>query len=293
MRKLDLWVAVLFSVCAMIIPFTALGAESATEKLQGTQAIVETLVGAKDEGFSDDIGLRIETFRQVIDLAINEAKDVRLRVLAAERADEAGTSTLAWRDSAVKRLDTILDSYENEKKELKTSEAALTLEDIRARAASFKARRDETYLPLYEEVMSYVLLRKNESALEVAFDRWSRIEKDVAILMDGGLKGNDLKTLFASTTTHLSAARNAYEAAQEKFENRYIAVDAPAATSTPASPVDGPALPAATSSLDKQTGGAEPMDVSIKGLVKQSFQSVKDAYRIFIEMSGLVRKLLS
>jgi len=105
--------------------------------------------------------------------------------------------------------------------------------------------------------------------------------------MSGGLKGTfGLKMLFASTTTHLSAARSSYEAAQEKFENIYIAVDAPAATSTSA-------LPAATSSLDKQTGGAEPMDVSIKGLVKQSFQSVKDAYRIFIEMSSLVRKLLS
>jgi len=287
MMKRSFWVAMFFSACAVLLPFTALGAESATEKLQGTQTIVETLVGAKDEGFSDDIGLRTETFRQVVDLAINEAKNVRLQVLAAERADEVGTSTLAWRDLAVKRLDAILGSYESEKEELKAHEAALTLEDIRARAASFKARRDETYLPLYEEVMSYVLLRKNESALEIAFDRWGRIEKDVAILMSGGLKGTfGLKMLFASTTTHLSAARSSYEAAQEKFENIYIAVDAPAATSTSA-------LPAATSSLDKQTGGAEPMDVSIKGLVKQSFQSVKDAYRIFIEMSSLVRKLLS
>ncbi len=43
--------------------------------------------------------------------------------------------------------------------------------------------------------------------------------------------------------------------------------------------------------IEKDSGDDENLDVSIKDLIKSSFQKVREAYQIFIEMSNSVREL--
>ncbi len=291
-------------LCAAFVALAVAGVPvtraAETGAVQDTKQMTKTLAGAKDEGSSTstDLGFRIETFKQVVGLAASETEELRVQVLSAERTDEIASTTRAWRNSVIARLDEALAFYDDEKQYLSSHEGALTLENVQERAKTFKKWRDDVYAPLYQEAAGYVMLHKGKQVLAVAAERWRGISKDMDVLKKAGFQMKDLTPLFASSTAYLKHAEDAYTQAESSFRAQYMATTtAGAATSTEAAArasasVAIPATGNASSSADIPLDDVGYKEWSIKDLIRESFQNVKDAYQIFIEMSSLVRKLL-
>mgnify|MGYP000097136832 CR=1 FL=1 len=279
----------IISLCIVLawLPLSSSAADQTQERLENAQDMVETLVDAKDEGAFADIGLRIQTFKKVLELAISEAQQLKVSVLAAESSSNMATSTILWRDSAVRRLEEAIAHYEEVQSHIQENQDALLLSDVRETAKSFKEWRNTNYLPLYEEIASYLMLNKNEKVIAVTESRWGKIKKDMLILREAGFPMEELETLFSTSTAHLEDARALYEHARELFQEQYVA--ALTATSTPHLPAGEESAQGIATSTDELP---EESLVSIKDLIKESFQNIKETYQVFIEMSSLVRKLL-
>jgi hypothetical protein len=281
--------------------------------LEGVKGQVENLVTAKDEKSGGELGLRIETFKKVIEFSVSEAKDLKIKLLALDNLSE---EEIAWREATVKKLNGALDYYEKEKLAVE-DETEIDLDKIKELATNFKNWRDTTYLPVAERVNEFLLIHQEERAIQIAERRWTRIDEDIAKLEKAKIKGvGELRNLLTDAGKLLEESKELNVRAEEAFRESYILLATLPATST-ATSAGSSTIPEiltenTTSSTSTATSPArdnvsngtstnegvleealEPNLASIKGLVEDSLGKIKDAYRVFIEMSNLVRELLS
>lgn len=284
--------------------------------LETLKESVNTLVGVKDESGTTDVAFRIEAFKKVIDFSVTEAQSLKLKLLAATDS-ETSTSTLAWKDAAIARINDALGFYGTESTYL-GDHAVMTLDEVKALADQFKAWRDTTYIPLSNEVTDFLLVRQEDKALGITEARAQKIRNDLTRLQAafGAKKVQSLYDLLAKAASSTKTGKDLNAAADALFKATYIdpllststvaaatSSDIVATSSLPAALANGDGGTDASSTNATSTAAknatstpesavAIPPPSSIRGLVERSLANVKETYRTFIEMSGLVRKLL-
>lgn len=265
--------------------------------LDNVKEKIDDLITAKDENDTSlSFSLRVEAFKKVIELSLSEAKELKIKLLSIDLPQDE--LLLLWRDEMIKKLDEAITYYEKTK-ELKNEPQ--NINDIKALAQNFKEWRDSQYLPVSNAINDFLLIRQEEKAIEIATKRSQKIAEDLVKLQRSKItaivkKLPDLYKALSRADISIEEAKKQNDVARELFFERNVALFEPknVSTSTEASSSlliannsESDAPEAATSSVEENLP-----PLSIKDLVRSSLDKIKDAYRIFIEMSNLVRKLL-
>ena len=274
-------------VCAVSLLFAASfsmvsaaeGTPAVQKALEDTKAYIDDLVTAKDDSESNSLLLKVETFRQVLDLSSAETKDLEFKLLTVER----DARFEAWRRGALERLTQALAYYDS-KREALIDRGSLTADKVVNLAKDFKIWRDAEYVPLVNQVQDYILIKQEEKAVQTAEKRFQKVSENLTAL---GI-GSDNKTIskyLAKAKASIAIASDLNKQAEDLFVSLYVT-----ATSTPSADSSSSA-----SSIQEETATSTPSSpppTSIKDLVKASLDEIKSAYQSFIDISGLVRKLL-
>lgn len=292
MKKLSIFVAFLIFVSGITFSLEIRAQSDATKKaLEEVRGSVSTLITVKDEENPMSIAFRIEAYKKVIDFSIAEAKDLRIKLFNLDDK-KIGEDVVIWKVKNIEKLDSVIEYYESEKEIIKKNQGSITLEEIKEIAEAFKEKRENLYIPLVNEINDYFLIEQQNRALETTSQRTERVKSDIEKLKKTKIKTKDLEKLFSPVESMLGDAKKMNEKASSLFFEKYIGPllikdvveileeDGKNATST------------TTSTIQNVEKKADAEELSIKDLVKDSFINVKDIYKIFIEMSNLVRKLL-
>ncbi|MCL4399823.1 hypothetical protein M1506_00925 [Patescibacteria group bacterium] len=270
---------------------------------QSAKDALDSLVTAKDEGNANDVTLRINAFEQVLDLSTSEAKDLELKLLTADKNPDYDI----WVKSAVSGLTEALVYYDSER-QLVSSSSSLDVAGIKAIAEDFKTWRDDKYLPLVNQIQDFLLVKQEFSALDTSEKRLNNITSDVSSL---NLKTKDRKTIndFLNVAKgDIKSGRDLNSQAYELFLTKYVsglsaassttkdqtsnASSSDSISSVTSTEISTSTIEATSSSSTEAAAGEAPQEVSVKDLVNSSLMKIKDAYRNFIGISNLVRKLL-
>lgn len=305
---------------ALIVAFLSAGAAApahaqapAVQKaFEEVKAKLDDLVSAKDENFADDLALRIQAFKKVIEFSAEETRTLKVKLLAAEFEEAEKEALAAWKTRIGERLAAANTYYGETLETLTTSTTPLDIKGVKASAIAFKEWREAVFLPLAEEVENFLLVVGQRRALGVAEARFQKIETDVRKLERAKIKGTaTLSVLLAKAAKFLERARTSYERAESLFVNaiappvppldEFASSTASAATGAIArveNIATSTAMPAPPSILDK-VGTSTPSQIevvvkppSIRDEIRTSLEAVKDTYRAFIEMSVEVKKIL-
>ena len=285
----------------------ALSASSAqAEETKGVQKAYENakqylddLVTAKDENQADDLGLRVETFRQVLDLAKAEAKDFEFKLITIDKDETFEAWKKEIMDSLTKDM-VFIDSQ----KELLSDIKSIDLAKVKEIAKDFKIWRDGEYLPLASQIQDFLLVKQEAKAVQTAQARLQKITADIKNIKQSKITDSkDIKNFLDKSRVLINQAAELNKKAADAFTERYMSVENASsteaiATSTIAtSTVSIPILNLATSSVSNSTSSPADISapspiVSIKDLVRSSLDKIKESYRGFVDISNLVRKLL-
>lgn len=297
------------SIAFLAITFLFLGtASSARAQAPAVQKAFEEvrtklddLVSAKDEDIADDLALRIQALKKVLEFSAEETRTLKARMRAAELDGTDEEMLAAWKARMEGGLAAADSRYEETLGMLTaTTTAPLDLAAVKTIATAFKEWRDASFTPLAAEVEEFLLVAGQNRALEVARSRFSKIESDVARLERAKIRGvATLSALLAEARVGLTAATEAYERAYALFDLRIASPTPPGteeilegtATSTATSTV------AATSTAPLAQGtSTEPVAEiplpTVRDEIRTSLENVKKAYLAFIQMSVEVKKIL-
>lgn len=296
------YLTILFLI-ALVTPSFAAENEVAQSKpvqkaVQEVETSVDGLVSARDENIADDLALRIDALKKVIELSLAEAKDLQVRALLIEKEPK---EMALWRESVLVKIEDAMRHFELLKKK-----GVAHLKDVqlvKSEAEELRVWREKNYAPALRAINDYSSLQKGREVITTAKERAQKISKDVAKL-GRGARFTELQGRLTKANTSLANGDKNLKVGEEMFQTLYIL---PLKTSSTELIADitssslatlqallpettSTALAAATSSPNPK--GEEIILPSIKDLVRSSFDEVKEAYQIFIEMSGLVRKSL-
>lgn len=249
---------------------------------------LDTLVDAKDTKTQDDLALRIDIFNKVLTFATTEAKDLKLKLLALDTLD---TSLSLWRDETVKKITALLEQYDDEKTSFEKTRAALTLQELKVASEKFRVLRESLFLPLADNAQDFLLIDQESRALQVSAKRFQKISDDVKKLEKAKAKGVlDLQKFLAKAGKLLDEAETLNARASITFKTLHIIPPPIFEISTTTAP-----LPTSTPSSTYTGEGGESMratekNMTVRDMVMQSLQKIKEAYQVFLEMSVFVKK---
>lgn len=266
------------------------------EKLQaGLRDVKESavdLINAKDEqnlSFAEqerrESELRLEVLKKVIILAVQEAEDI---VKQLKDLEPRNRQFALRREHLLEKFEVFLKFYEEQKQNLENSEE-IGLISVKDAAQSLKEWREKNYSPVFEEATDLLLLHQQKFLLELAEKRYQKIDSDIKKLKKFNARVFvKIEKTLEQAADALNEARSLGKKAEEEMfwsvSKNAISGAAPTVNFSSVPP-----LAAGSSSLEVKTENQNP---SIKNLVGQSLNKIKDAYRIFIEMSNSVKKLL-
>jgi hypothetical protein len=293
-------------IAAFLLSGTAPFAHAQTPAVQKAFEEVKTklddLVSAKDENLADNLALRIQAFKKVAEFSVEEAKTLKVKLIATELKEMEKETLAAWKTRMGEELAGAETYYEEVLTTLTTSTAAFDLAELKTLATSFKEWRENSFAPLASEVEGFLLVAGQYRALEVAGARLMKIEGDVKKLERAKIKGAEtLTTLLAKAKVHFNDAAAAYARAETLFTARIVPPVLPEDTeadATSTEPIATSTEPSATSLLagEASTDALPEAEVatppSIHDEVRASLEAVKEAYRTFIAMSVEVKKIL-
>jgi hypothetical protein len=240
--------------------------------------------------------LRLEIFERVFNLSIKETEDIINQLKALENLDEKNSS---FRNELLEKFNGFLKFYEEQKKNLENLEE-IDMAKIKNLAQSFKDWRENVYLPVLKTAIDFLLINQQKIALEITEKRHKRISADVKKLKKINLKGSDKLEKFSEQANDLiKIARDLYQEAENRFwlttiliatSSQQTATTTEEITVTTPSTSSGQATSTATTTIP--AAETEDQSLSIKNLIGQSLNKIKETYQIFIEMSNFVKKLL-
>ncbi len=264
--------AVVFALAFLVVSYpgsaTAESAPAVQKVLENTKAYLDDLVTAKDDNTSNDLSLKIETFKQVLDLSSAETKDLEFKLLTADKEERFE----AWKKDSLDKLARALAYYDSER-DLLSDSNSITAEDITNIAKHFKEWRESEYLPLVSEVQDFILIKQEMKAIQTAGKRLDKVNENLVSLGISSDNKNISKYL-SKAKSFINSASKLNDEAADLFVSRYISTSTEEATSTDANATSTPPL------------------TSVKDLVRSSLDAVKGAYQSFIDVSGVVRRLL-
>lgn len=293
------------------------------ESVQEVKDSTKNLITTKDsetlspeEKDKQELNQRLDIFKKVITLSIKEAKDVNNQLKNLNNLDEKNS---ALRNQFAAAFEGFLKFYDEQNKILEKTEE-IDLAKIKELAQSFKDWREEIYLPEFNITSDFLLINQQKTTLEMTQNRFNKIYSDLLKLEKINFKGiNELKKSLSLAADYIKEAKDLRQEAEDKFlilEEIHNASSTTAtstnigasisedATSTESTSVLNTAIAitvesasstiTASSTIATSTPSISIEDqfLSIKGLVGNSLNKIKETYQIFIEMSNFVKKLL-
>ena len=274
--------------------------------LETVRERLEDLVGAKDTTNGDDeLALRLDTFKKVVDFSLEEAKELKVKLVALSK----GTSDEEkWKNNVLKKEQVIEDYYISFEEVLEEKEEKITLDELKKLATDFKEWRDLNAVPFLTHIRNFLAINQEQDAIQIAEKRAQKIAQDIAKLQKAKVKNltsftkslqkaqgfiqegkvintaaykiftKEIEMFFPTTTSSPTSSESIVVPSESKGESKHLTTISPSTTtSTPSSSL-------------VQAVSAEP---SLRDLVRQSLEKVKQAYQVFIEMSNSVRELLN
>lgn len=283
--------------------------ESVQEVKEGTKDLItakeqENL--SPEEKEKEELNLRLQVFDKIINLSIKETEDIVNQLKTLNNLNE---ETSALRERLLKEFEEFLEFYNEQKKSLGKPEE-ISLSKIKEIAQFFKDWRETVYLPEFKITANFLLINRQKTTIEMAENRFKKIALDVKKLKKINFKGvNELGKYLDLAANSLKEAKGLRQKAEDGF---WLAMatstDATTMASTTASStfINNSTTNAATSTEEmtvlienaSSTGASTPsisiedQFLSIKSLIGESLNKIKEAYQIFIEMSNFVKKLL-
>lgn len=271
-----------------------------TEKvIQGVKDTVDALIEAKDKNSPEEAKARLDAYKKVLDLAVRDSKETRLKLLAFEN-DKTTTTAALWKADRLKNMTAAVKHYEDELSDIGKMENP-SIEEVKSRAEALKKWREEFYTPLSEEVQAFLLIETQKKSLETAKTRLEKVNADVVKLRKAKLrKISEVEAKFKTASDLIGDAEKLNVSAEHEFMKWYLL---PFMKDSEEKKALEKELKEDKEKIEKEKKEAESKEensdsaeilksTSIKGMVDESFSKVKDSYRIFIEMSDLVRKSL-
>lgn len=276
------------------------GSSTVQKALETVKETIDNLVTAKDEQKST-VALRISALKKAVALSLEEAKSTRVKLLAL---DDLSDEYETWRDAKVVSIKSAIDYFDTKRGEVSTLEKSDEINEsvVRSFAENFKIWRDTYYIPVMGEVQNYFLISEETKSITTAEKRLKKVSNDVATLDKKAKKTDDLKKLLTQAETLISDSKDLNTRAESQFKSLYL----PKPKEAPSPEVkalkkeevaefkkdiestDATVAP----STETNVSAAPYTPPSIRDLVTDSSQKVKDSYKVFIEMSNLVRRLL-
>ncbi|MFA6365428.1 MAG: hypothetical protein WCW78_03435 [Candidatus Paceibacterota bacterium] len=286
--------------------------EGVQKALENVKDKLDNLVTAKDEKQPMELGLRIETLKKVIDLSITEAKDTRVKLLSLEDLEK---NTTLWRDVIAEEMKKDAEYAAGIKKDIENNEKTFTITDVKETAKRFKDWRDTSYLPAVNQIRDYFLTAQEDKTIQTTKTRWQKIDEDIKKLEKAKVKNiESARKLLKNADFLIAESESLNQEAKTLFEDRYITpVVIKETTSTESISTSTEELifqekkgtksdlletntatssSYISSSTDANDESSPLPPASIRDLVTGSLSKIKDTYKVFIEMSNLVRKLL-
>lgn len=275
------------ALCAVIVAFPLLrpshifAAEGTTQDTQQTavntvKEAISNLVSAKDEKKQTETPVRIDTLKKALSLAISEAKELRIKLIGLE---DLSTEYETWVTKKSEEMKGMIEALEIFKKDVtKLEENDATDEQIKELGEKIKSWRETTYLPLSTEIQDYFLIIEEYKTIETAESRSEKIGIDIVKLDKRKKNTTTLKKLLATANSEIDESKRLNDEAKTLFEEMYLPKKKERTLST------------TTPSIEKEEVDTQPK--SVRDLVKDSSNKVRNSYKIFIEMSNIVRKLL-
>ena len=217
-RTTTFTLAMLLTFGATSFAFAESGsADAVKEAALEVKDSVSTLVGAKDDE-SDDLALRIATFKKVVVLSLSEATNLKIQLVFAEPEDE---SLLTWHVSVLRRLGAALDYFDTQD-EINFREVR-DVDMIKEIATDFKDWREVNYVSLVDEVNSFLLLERGSAALAIARVRVGKIGSDLIKLHDAEIAGiAPLTDMLFEATSSIAKGVAIMQDAEVLFAVRYV-----------------------------------------------------------------------
>ena len=289
--------------------------ESVQEVKEGTKNLITTKEEknlSPEEKEKQELSLRLEIFGRILNLSAKEAGDTINQLKSLNNLEEKISSL---RNQFIAELERFLKFYDEQKKLLEKPEE-IDLAKIKEMAQSFKGWREKTYLPEFNIVTNFLLINQQKATLEMTRNRFNKISSDVAKLEKINFKGTDeLKKSLSLAADSLKKAKDFRQEAEDKFlmteeisnassttaSSTNIDTSTPNTTSTEETvvlnitvTVENASSTTASSTTATSTPSISIEDqfLSIKGLIGDSLNKIKETYQIFIEMSNFVKKLL-
>jgi len=278
-KKLKLLLIILITIGLMTKPIifvyaqetaTTSNFQTNTSILQKALKSIEDLINIKDEE-GESLAFRIKAFKQVIELAIAEAKNLKVKLISLEKLDE---KELDWQNEQIEKLNTIIEFYEKEQKTL-SEQKAVTLEWIKTKAQNFKEWREDNYFPVAEDINNFLLIQQQQKAIETAQERLKKINRDLQLFKKREIKNLKLLSdLFAKAELAIAES---------------IKLNKQATTAFWEDQKKSKLINNTTTTVSSTTTLSISSSINIRDLIKESLNKIKEAYQIFIEMSKLVK----
>lgn len=286
----------LITVSAATPSFAFAQSSGVQKALENAKETIDNLVSAKDSKQPDELSLRIQTLKQAIELSIEEAKDARTKLEGLDK-DTLSDNEAVWREAKLKDVESALNYFETQKSDVEDNSKNISTTEAKNIAENFKTWRDENYLPPLNEVRDYFFVDQQEKTIETAKSRAQKIDEDIKRLERAKVKNIASARKLLKNANILIADSDAINGkAHALFFTTFIDIGTSTATSSASADTKKETKLENKTSGDKDAtstiSGAEPRPKSIRDLVKDSSLKIRDAYKVFIDMSSLVRRLL-
>lgn len=279
---------------AVALPTTAAAIQEAFENVRESLA---NLLTAKDERRIDELRFRINTYRDILRFTATEIQDVRIQLGALEKP-VIDSPEAAWRTATFDGLDTTAAFVTAEQAWLDAEESILSLDGIRDRAGRFQAWRETVYRRVTGPARELLLVRRQTIIIDTATGRLKKIADDVKRMQRARVRGvADLAKQLAKAEMFIREAAGLEDAARRmvtEYQSGYLSTGATTTTSTVPREPPAPESPAGTNMATSTASTTIPVIVppTITGLVRASLEKVREAYRLFLEMSTAVQRLM-
>ncbi len=296
-KNTSILIAYIMLVSMVMVPFRASAQTTGIQKvLESAKQTIDDFVSAKDDQQSMELPLRIKTLEQAISLSIEEAKGLRDKL---NDLDNLGADEKAWRNGKIKEIKVAITYFESTKKKIADQSDTLTEADTKTAAENFKQWRNEHYLPVLNEVQDYFLIIQQDKTIQTTKTRWQKIDGDIKRLEKAKIKKIDTaRKLLTDADGLIEESDTLNQSAKAIFFDTFITPTTSTATSsdsensTSSDTKIGTLVEDITTTSTNAVESADTQPKSIEDLVTDSLSKIKEAYKIFIDMSSLVRKLL-
>lgn len=288
-----------------LLPVTNLGRAQTPflqNALKNVQEGVDELTNVKNENSRESFNSRVETFKEVLNLSLSEMENIKLRLLSLDNLTKKG---LALREETISWFDEVLKFYNSQKQDLKKLEndENATINDIKNLAQKFKEWREINYLPKIDKIYNFILINLEKEAVQMAQNRFQKISRSLNQLKENNVKNLDgVFELLDKAKKLIQEGNELNQKSEDLFWQFLIPslIEENSSTSpTSSGEISSTEINSLSSTSSNSSSSAttteeiNPQPLSIKDLTKESLNKIKEAYQIFIEISNLVRKLLS